>query len=244
MEAAVTTLPAAPLGYTWELITPSPLIDREVIDTSPLESAIENDLGFGSSSTDGSSTIKHSSRNITFDAFGSPEPDFYSQGNIVQVVLSNDLRATFGICTSAGAMNSDQDVVFLQNVVRGVSISTQSAISPIVADHKDALEEKGIIVTQEPAHATTALALGLGEIEGQVVTVDFSSTSEVKVTTPFGREGTSDISYFGSPIAEATLVRETQYQEYRLVALNQIPEPASLIGICISSVLLLKRRRN
>lgn len=243
-DGAVSSLPTAPLGYEWELITSAPEISRDVIDTSSLQAQIEADLGITGSTGVSEATQRETNRSISFAAFGSPEPASYEAGDIVQLILSNKIDVVYGVCAVAGAHNPSGDNVFLQSIVGNLQVSTSTAGSPILTDHKDALDNRNLFMTEQPAHPRQSWTTELSEIEGEMVTLDFEANSEVSALTPFGGSGNGDISYFGTPVAEVALVREARYEEYRLVpSVVSVPEPAASLLLVLTGGLLVRRKR-
>ena len=236
--SAVTSIPAAPSGFEWQLVT-SNQTDSDVVDVSSVETSLEAALGLNGSGTVPISDTGFGSATASLTAFGSPEPAMYSMGDTIDLVTANSYSASLTVSSTAGVQNGG-GVLVVESKLGNVAVASAIGSGANGSDVKSVLSSDPLILISPNASATSSSAGSLSLVQGENVTFTFTADSELAIGEPFGGSGATH-NYFLNATVDASLRRDTTFDTYQLVA--TVPEPSSLVMVALAVVGFGSRRR-
>lgn len=233
--SAVTSLPAAPVGTAWQLVT-SGQSDAVVVNVNAVETSLEMSLGLGGSGATPLAVTGPGSATVDLIAFGSANPGSYSVGDTVDLVTANTYTSNLEVSSSGAIQNLGGANLLVDSKVSGVQISSSLGSSPSNSDLTSIASSATFFgITPNPA-ATSADSGSFGLTQGEAITFTFAAETRLDVNA----FGAANVDYIINPTVNASLSRDTTYDTYELIA---VPEPSSLSLLALSALGLVSRRR-
>lgn len=234
--SAVTSLPTAPAGFQWQLVT-SGQTDSDVVDVSGVENNLEAALGLNGTAPVPFTVNGSGSDTADLTAFGSPEPGSYSVGDTVDLVTANTFAATLSVNNTAAVSNPATAFLLVESKLSGVQITSSLGATTPASDNSVTGGTDPFIIVSPNAEANVTSSGSFSQVEGETITFTFAGADELAVST-FGTAPPSQ--YLVNSTVNASLRRDTTYDTYELVA---IPEPSSLSLVALAALGVIRRRR-